>query len=183
MFIDGTEIGRGGYVSQTNRRQELAKLVLGSEFLDKMIVTGCGLNFWVMDSLARSMIWGRTIRHPMVSCWINIGQEFRKASYDMRQLMRWIVLSQPYQLSSRIIDANRNDDPTVGENAAFHALLHSTDDRRQLYQSLITNWRSGAWLLEQQHTRTDRWLRQFVVAFGTDEGDEATTFNGRFLKL
>ena len=24
----------------------------------------------------------------------------------------------------------------------------------------------------------DKWLRQFVVAFGTDEGDEATTFNG-----
>ena len=32
--------------------------------------------------------------------------------------------------------------------------------------------------LEQQQAERDRWLGQFVVAFGTDEGDEATTFNG-----
>jgi hypothetical protein len=26
--------------------------------------------------------------------------------------------------------------------------------------------------------RQDRWLSQFVIAFGTDEGDSSTTFNG-----
>ncbi len=31
---------------------------------------------------------------------------------------------------------------------------------------------------EQQEQQRRRWLEQFVVAFGTDEGDEATTFNG-----
>jgi hypothetical protein len=28
-----------------------------------------------------------------------------------------------------------------------------------------------------EKTKTD-WLQQFTIAFGTDEGDEATTFNG-----
>ena len=31
---------------------------------------------------------------------------------------------------------------------------------------------------EQQEQERRKWLSQFVVAFGTDEGDEATTFNG-----
>jgi hypothetical protein len=30
---------------------------------------------------------------------------------------------------------------------------------------------------EQEKAKAD-WLRQFTIAFGTDEGDEATTFNG-----
>ena len=31
---------------------------------------------------------------------------------------------------------------------------------------------------EQQERMKSDWLRQFTIAFGTDEGDEATTFNG-----
>src|SRR4029078_5542943 len=30
---------------------------------------------------------------------------------------------------------------------------------------------------EQEDLKTE-WMKQFVTAFGTDEGDEATTFNG-----
>ena len=37
---------------------------------------------------------------------------------------------------------------------------------------------SAAGSYEQQEQQRRRWLEQFVVAFGTDEGDEATTFNG-----
>jgi hypothetical protein len=32
--------------------------------------------------------------------------------------------------------------------------------------------------LEEQQRRREDWMRQFIVAFGTDEGDETTTFNG-----
>jgi hypothetical protein len=48
----------------------------------------------------------------------------------------------------------------------------------QLYQSLINVGGAAKGSLEQQQQERDRWLSQFVVAFGTDEGDEATTFNG-----
>jgi hypothetical protein len=49
----------------------------------------------------------------------------------------------------------------------------------QLYQSMLTATdaaSSGSY--EQQEQERRRWMQQFVVAFGTDEGDEATTFNG-----
>ena len=45
----------------------------------------------------------------------------------------------------------------------------------QLYNSLLVATkadRSGS------AERQDRWLSQFIIAFGTDEGDSSTTFNG-----
>jgi hypothetical protein len=49
----------------------------------------------------------------------------------------------------------------------------------QLYQSLTVATQAGRrGNLEEQQRRRDEWLKQFVVAFGTDEGDETTTFNG-----
>jgi hypothetical protein len=48
-----------------------------------------------------------------------------------------------------------------------------------LYESLLTateadQSRGG----EEAAKKKDQWLSQFVTAFGTDEGDDATTFNG-----
>ncbi len=50
---------------------------------------------------------------------------------------------------------------------------------KQLYQSLVVATqvnRNDS--LERQQANRNQWLQQFVVAFGTDEGDETTTFNG-----
>ena len=38
VFTDGTEIPKSGFVSDVNRREELARLMLDSEYLDKMVV-------------------------------------------------------------------------------------------------------------------------------------------------
>jgi hypothetical protein len=49
----------------------------------------------------------------------------------------------------------------------------------QLYQSMVTATQaSAAGSYEEQERQRRSWLQQFVVAFGTDEGDEATTFDG-----
>ena len=50
----------------------------------------------------------------------------------------------------------------------------------ELYESLLTATeahKSGGKYDEQEKTKQD-WLNQFTIAFGTDENDEATTFNG-----
>jgi len=50
----------------------------------------------------------------------------------------------------------------------------------QLYESLLVATEAhktrGSYE-DQEKTKRD-WLRQFTLAFGTDEGDDATTFNG-----
>jgi hypothetical protein len=50
----------------------------------------------------------------------------------------------------------------------------------QLYESLITatDAQKGRGSYEEQERTKNQWLRQFAVAFGTDENDETTTFNG-----
>nr|MCU0721619.1 DUF1549 and DUF1553 domain-containing protein [Pirellula sp.] len=44
-FVDGTTIGRSGYLSQVNRRDELGKLMMQSPFLDRTIVNRMWAHF------------------------------------------------------------------------------------------------------------------------------------------
>ena len=178
VFIDGTEIGHSGYVSQVNRRQELGKLILASPYLDKMIVNRMWAQFLGYGFTRPMDDLGPHNAASNAELLEALAEEVRKSSYDLRELMRWIVLSQPYQLSSRIVDGNQEDDPTVGETPRFSHFYTRQMSAEQLYQSLITVGGQARGSLEQQQVDRDRWLRQFVVAFGTDEGDEATTFNG-----
>lgn len=179
VFTDGTEISRSGYLEDTNRRAELASLMLQSEYLDKMIVN----RMW-------SMFMGFGFTRPIddlgphnpsshPELMDSLGREFRKASYDLKQLITWITLSKPYQLEAVLGRANEIDDPSVGESPKFSRFYLRQMSAEQLYGSLVTatDAKSGGSYQEQEAQRR-RWLEQFVVAFGTDEGDEATTFNG-----
>jgi hypothetical protein len=50
----------------------------------------------------------------------------------------------------------------------------------ELYESLLvaTQAHKQRGTYEEQEKLKADWLRQFTIAFGTDEGDETTTFNG-----
>ncbi|MDZ4852037.1 MAG: DUF1549 domain-containing protein [Pirellulaceae bacterium] len=179
VFVDGTEIGKSGYVEQINRRKELGKMIVQSEFLDKMIVNRMWAHFMgygftrPIDDLGPH----NPSSHPELL--EQMGADFRKASYDLKQLITWIVMSQPYGLSSKIMPENQQDDPTVGEPPKFTHFYSRQMRAEELYQSLVVATqadRKGS--LEAQERRRNEWIKQFVVAFGTDEGDETSTFNG-----
>jgi hypothetical protein len=179
VFIDGREIGKSGYVSEVNRRQELAKMILESPFLDKMIVNRMWAHFMgygltrPIDDLGPH----NPPSHPELL--EELAADFRQSSYDLKDLIRWIVLAKPYQLSSRITVDNQADDPSIGEPPRFSHFYSRQMRAEELYQSLVVATqadREGS--LEQQERRRDEWLKQFVVAFGTDDGGETSTFNG-----
>jgi hypothetical protein len=109
-----------------------------------------------------------------------IGAEFKKASFDLKQLIRWITLSEAYSLSSRFTDKNKLDDPSLGEKPMFSHFYLRQMRAEELYQSLITATEADKTRsdFEGQEKLKNEWLKQFATAFGTDEGDEATTFNG-----
>lgn len=179
VFIDDTAIGVSGYVSEVNRREELGKLMLASPYLDKMMV---------------NRFWGHFLGHAFTKPVDDLGPhnaathpdlldylagEVRKNSYDVKELIRWITLSRPYQLSAKHTRANEVDDPSVGETPKFSHFYLRQMTAEQLYQSMVTaSGASAAGSYESQEQQRRQWLQQFVVAFGTDEGDEATTFNG-----
>jgi hypothetical protein len=98
----------------------------------------------------------------------------------MKDLIRWIVLSEPYSLSSKITSSNKSDDPLLGESPKFSHFYLRQMEAEELYQSLLTATHGDELALpaaEQEKLRAD-WMKQFVVAFGNDEGEETTTFNG-----
>lgn len=179
VFTDGTEIAKSGYLEDVNRRAELASIMLQSEYLDKMIVN----RMWSMflgygftrpiDDLGPH----NPSSHPQLLD--SLGKEFRKGSYDLKSLITWITLSKPYQLEAVLGPANEIDDPSVGESPKFSRFYLRQMSAEQLYGSLVTatDAKTAGSYAEQEAQRR-RWLEQFVVAFGTDEGDEATTFNG-----
>ena len=179
VFTDGTEIGVSGFVSDVNRRNELGRLMLDSEYLDKMAVNRIWSTFMghgftkPIDDLGPH----NPASHPELLD--ALGKEFRKASYDMKQLITWITLSKPYNLDAILSRSNKVDDPSIGEMPKFSRFYLRQMSAEQLYQSLVTaTSASAAGSYEKQEQQRRKWLSQFVMAFGTDEGDESTTFNG-----
>jgi hypothetical protein len=95
--------------------------------------------------------------------------------------MRWIVLSEPYSLSSRITPQNKADDPALGTSPRFSRFYMRQMQAEQLYESLLVATRADqTWAdaPDQREQVRARWLSQFTTAFGTDDDQEATTFNG-----
>ncbi|TWU39100.1 hypothetical protein Q31b_41830 [Novipirellula aureliae] len=179
VFTDGTEIPKSGYLADVNRREELGHLMMESEFLDKMIVNRIWSHFLgfgftkPIDDLGPH----NPSSHPALLD--SLGKAFRDSSYDLKQLMTWITMSKPYQLAAVLGKANQIDDPSIGEMPKFSRFYLRQMSAEQLYQSLVTATDAGAvGSYEEQERQRREWLKQFVVAFGTDEGDEATTFNG-----
>ncbi len=110
-----------------------------------------------------------------------LGNQFVENKYDVKKLIRWVVQTDAYALTSKFGGTNKIDDPAAGETPLFSHMYVKSMQAEQLYNSLIvaTNaHQSGNMNYEESERRRNRWMQQFVVAFGTDENDEATTFNG-----
>jgi len=180
VFVDGTEIGRSGLVNVVNRRKELAKLATSSRFLDMTIANRMWAHFlgYGFTSPVDDLGPHNIPSNPELLEYM--GSEFRTAAdYDVRELMKWIVLSKPYSLSSRRSKANESDDPLQGVSPRFSHFYIRQMQPEQLYESLLVNTEAASrGSYEEQEGRKSRWLQQFNRAFGTDEGGESTDFNG-----
>jgi len=189
VFVDGTslvdvkggEIGNSGYLEDVNRRQELAKLVVASSYLERAMTNrmwswffGYGFTKPIDDMGPHN-----APTHPELLD--GLSQAFRQSGFRLKSLMRAMVLSEPYGLSSRMTRQNERDDPALGVRPMFSHFYLRQMQAEQLYDSLLvataadrTGWGSPG----EAEERKQRWLGQFVKAFGTDENDEATTFDG-----
>ncbi|PHY03111.1 MAG: hypothetical protein CK530_02870 [Planctomycetaceae bacterium] len=187
VFIDGTEISKNGYLPGSlddgtkygvNRRQEISQLIKASPLLSKAIV---------------NRMWGHFLGYGFTKPVDDLGEhnppshpelldgladQFREQSYDLKELVRWIVLSKPYSLSSKATKGNVRDDPALGEKPKFSHFYLRQMQAEQLYESLLTATEADKSQGEAAAKKKDDWLKQFVIAFGTDEGDDSTTFNG-----
>ena len=184
VFVDGTEISRSGLLPGVlddgttygvNRRRELASLIRSNLLFPKAIVNrvwsyflGYGFTTPIDDFGAHN-----PPNHPALL--EGLAQRFAEYSYDLKSLMRWVVLSKPYGLTSRMKAESTADAPDSGEQPHFSRFYVRQMQPEQLYDSLLVATKADR---SEAAGRQDRWLSQFVIAFGTDEGDSSTTFNG-----
>jgi hypothetical protein len=175
------------------RRDTLARAIVGSDLFAKTFVD----RTW-------AQLFGRGIVEP----WDDLGGEndpkhpplltrladdFRASGYDIKHLLRLMVLSQAYGLTSRTLpaaassssppaapaksDAPPPPDPTT--SFARASVRRLTPE--ELFRSLIVA--TGVDRLEQLDAdkvrkRIERALKEFSFIFADDEAAEVSTFNG-----
>jgi len=169
-----------------DRRQEFGKLLVAADngetpliakaFVNRMWGHFFGYGFTrPVDDMGPH----NTPSHPEVL--ERLAEEFVKSEYDVKKLIRWITSTDAYALTSQYGEDNLVDDPGAGGVPLFSHMYVKSMQAEQLYDSLIVASNAhksgrGGWEAQEQQRR--RWMQQFVVAFDTDENDEATTFNG-----
>jgi hypothetical protein len=117
VFLSGEKIPPVGKVAEVNRRRELARLVTDSADFRRNIanrvwgaIFGSGLVEF--EQAAR----GNTITHP--DPLVVLGDQFAAHGYDVRKLMLWCTLSEPFRLQARPSTVARVDQR--GEVPLFH---------------------------------------------------------------
>jgi hypothetical protein len=178
-FVDGTKIKTSGYVNEVDRRTELSKLVVKHENFGKAAVNRTWSHFfgYGFTKPVDDMGPHNPVSHPELLD--RLGAEFSSRGHNLKELIKWITLSEAYGLSSKATPKNKKDDPSLGEKPRFSHFYLRQMQAEELYESLLAATRAAEeGSAEERQARKDTWLRQFTVAFGNDEGDEATTFNG-----
>ncbi len=171
-FLDGRKISQG---TDVIRRAELGKLIadpkneaLGKAFVNRMWAHFLGRGFVnPVDDFGPHNLPS----HPELLD--QLAKDFQESGYNIKKLCRWIMASRAYQLSS--IKAKGSEK----EEGLFTAMQLKPMTPEQLFDSLITATsahRAGSG--EDGSKRREAWMRQFLFAFGNDEGDEGSSFQG-----
>ena len=180
VFVDGNEIERSGLVNVVNRRKELANMMIESPFLTRSIVNRMWAHFLGYGFTAPVDDLGPHNIPSNPELLEFLSEEFRRAEFDLRKLISWVTLSKPYSLSSKRSSSNQSDDPLLGESPKFSHFYLRQMEAEQLYESMMVATEAielqGSY--EEREQKKNTWLSQFNQAFGTDEGQESTSFNG-----
>ena len=180
VFVDGSEIERSGLVNVVNRREELAKMMVASPFMTRSIVNRMWAHFLGYGFTAPVDDLGPHNIPSNPELLEFLSEEFRRAEFDLRKLISWVALSKPYSLSSKRSSGNQSDDPLLGESPKFSHFYLRQMEAEQLYESMMVATEAielqGSY--EERERKKNTWLGQFNQAFGTDEGQESTSFNG-----
>lgn len=166
--------------ADTNRRHELAKLMTSGEkpLVAEALVNRMWDHFFgfAFTRPVDDMGPHNPPSHPELLD--HLAREFVASGYDLKQLVRWICLSDAYQRTSRFGKQNDQDDPASGTTPLFSRVYLKSMTVEQLYDSLLLATGADKTPLESgdHDRRRHEWLQQFVRAFQTDENDESLTF-------
>jgi hypothetical protein len=162
-FLDGTEIPKGGDLATVDRRRELARLVTQSADLSKALVNRVWAQFFdygfsrPVDDLGPHTV----LSHP--EAFDRLASELVAREYDLKALIRWTVLSDAFNRSSRVTDLLTRDMPEEGGLAFFSRYYSRPSQTADFVVSLAQAGKIRGSALsdrEREQARVD-WLGQF----------------------
>ncbi len=179
-FIDGTELPHTGDLAQVNRREKLAQLIVRTDEMPRALVNRMWSHFFgygftkPVDDIGE----GNQPTHPELL--EKLSQQFIAHGYDLRALMKWIVLSDPFQRSSRIPAGNIADSPEAGNVALFSRYYTRQLQVEEVYDSLMiaAKFRSNTADGVDPVQARKAWSQQFARSMATDDMSEESTFDG-----
>ncbi len=171
-FLDGRKISQG---KDVNRREALGKFITepANDSFAKAYVNRMWGHFFGRGFVQPVDDFGTHNPPSHPELLDKLGQEFKDSGYDTKALIRWIMNSDAYNLTSASTKENEKD-----ETLFTHMNLKPMTPE-QLFDSLIVATaahKAGGG--EDQSRRRDMWLGQFVIAFANDEGEESLNFQG-----
>jgi len=178
VFIDGTSIPHSGSVEEVNRRQELAKLVAQSDNLSQAVVNrvwahflGFGFTKPIDDISAHN-----APSHPVLL--ERLSKEFAGHGYDLKQLMKWMTMSEAFGLSSKMSGQNRVDMPDAGTLPLFSHYYSRQMQAEELFQSLemLANARKNGTTAGEREKAKQAFLGKLTKNNANDEGAEEHIF-------
>jgi hypothetical protein len=184
-FLTGEKIDPNGTVAKVHRRRELARLVIQDDYFTRAITNRIWAHFLRYGFTEPVDDLGPHNHSSHYELCDRLGREFAADGYDLKRLIRWVTLSEPYGLSSRVTPKNRRDDPTLGERPQFAHFYIRQMQPEQLYDSIVaaTIGSPTASSPTAGDTRRDEIIRQLAPAFREQDELESNTFEGTIQQM
>lgn len=167
-FIDGREpSSRSGLVNDINRREALFQFISSSKEFDRSAVNRMWAYFCSYGVVSPVDDMGPHNPAVMPELLDLLAEQFRAHGYNMKELVKWIALSQPYGLSSRARRRNDSDEPSSGKNPRFSRFYMRPMRVEQLYNSLESfidspgAYRSNGATSGNRSSREQEFIRMF----------------------
>ena len=165
---------------QTILREQLAQLTSESPLLARTLVNRLWSHFlgYGFTPSVDDMGPHLAVSHPQLL--LILSEQTESSNYDLKSLMKWIVLSDPFARSSKYSTSNDIDSPELGDQPLFSRYYSRQLEPEEVYQSLLvlSGKKRSATTIGQQQLAQRTWLGQFTKRMETDDGDETNSFDG-----
>jgi len=179
VFLDGTKLAHTGDVKRVDRRKELAQLVTRSDDFSRQVVNrtwsqimGRGFTPLVHDLGSHNT--------PSPSKLLDqLAEQFIANGYNLRKLVRWIVLSDAYALSSQVADNGQSNDSLSANKPLFSHYYARAMQPEELYESLriLAGQPAENENYAEQETAKATWLARHTVNLKVGDGSELSIFD------
>lgn len=175
----GDELPKSGLIQDVDRRTELAKRIAASDNLGRALVNRVWAHFLGFGFTEPVDDMGPHNPPSNPDLLDRLSEEFAAHHYDLRDLIRWVALSDAFNRSSKLPPNGLADSPETGGQPLFSRYYTRQLQPEEVYQSLLLVADAGPGKSDftSPQARID-WLGQFTRKMGTDEGEEHNSFDG-----